>query len=217
MNYYAVKALQARVALWEGNYQRAANAADSVFNHLRNVSTRNQLFYYVTPGKYGSDYSFSREYIFGISSTPTGFTALSNSLFKSLGVTTINLRGIYQQNTDIRYRAWFKSTKLYKNHLESFATNRAMTLKTKLCILLPATLMLALAFFGMSHKDTTGTRIGRITIIVLLILKYLYFFTRIRTIKVEKRALRAASEPAEGVAPTGCETVGWSEGETSPA
>ena len=110
MNYYAVKALQARVALWEGNYQRAANAADSVFNHLRNVSTRNQLFYYVTPGKYGSDYSFSREYIFGISSTPTGFTALSDSLFKSLGVTTINLRGIYQQNTDIRYRAWFKST-----------------------------------------------------------------------------------------------------------
>ena len=78
--------------------------------------------------------------------------------------------------------------------------------------------MLALAFFGMSHKDTTGTRIGRITIIVLLILKYLYFFTRIKTIKAgEKQALRAASEPAEGVAPTGCETVGWSEGETSPA
>ncbi len=60
--------------------------------------------------------------------------------------------------------------------------------------------MLALAFFGMSHKDTTGTRIGRITIIVLLILKYLYFFTRIKTIKAgEKQALRAASEPAEGV------------------
>ena len=99
-----------------------------------------------------------------------------------------------------RLDAWFKSTKLYKNHLESFATNRAMTLKTKFCILLPATLMLALAFFGMSHKDTTGTRIGRITIIVLLILKYLYFFTKIKTIKAgEKQALRAASEPAEGV------------------
>ena len=108
-----------------------------------------------------------------------------------------------------RLDAWFKSTKLYKNHLESFATNRAMTLKTKLCILLPATLMLALAFFGMSHKDTTGTRIGRVTIIVLLILKYLYFFTRIKTIKAGEEASvvsefarqtsRAASEPAEGV------------------
>ena len=108
-----------------------------------------------------------------------------------------------------RLDAWFKSTKLYKNHLESFATNRAMTLKTKFCILLPATLMLTLAFFGMSHKDTTGTRIGRITIIVLLILKYLYFFTRIKTIKAGEKASvvsefarqtsRAATEPAEGV------------------
>ena len=83
-----------------------------------------------------------------------------------------------------RLDSWFKSTKLYKNHLESFASSRAMTLKTKLCILLPASLMLALAFLGMSHKDTTGTRIGRITIVVLLILKYVYFFTRIRTVKV---------------------------------
>ncbi len=111
MNYYAVKALQARVALWEGNYQKSADAAEVVFNHLRNVSTRNQLFYYVTPGKYGSDYSFSREYIFGIASTPNGFTALSDSLFKVNNVTTTNnLREIYQQNSDIRYRAWFRST-----------------------------------------------------------------------------------------------------------
>ena len=102
-----------------------------------------------------------------------------------------------------RLNRWFKSTRLYKNHLESFAVNRAMTLKTKLCILLPATFMLTLAFFGMSHKDTTGTRIGRVTIVILVIIKYVYFFTKIRTIKVEKRALRAAFEPAEGVATNG--------------
>ena len=94
-----------------------------------------------------------------------------------------------------RLDAWFKSTKLYKNHLESFATNRAMTLKTKLCILLPATLMLALAFFGMCQKDTTGTRIGRVTIVILLILKYLYFFTRIKTIrKIENEELKPVIE-----------------------
>ena len=86
-----------------------------------------------------------------------------------------------------RLDAWFKSTRIYKNHLESFATNRAMTLKTKLCILLPASAMLAVAFLGMSQKDTTGTRIGRITIVVLLILKYLYFFTKIKTIKAENK------------------------------
>jgi len=94
-----------------------------------------------------------------------------------------------------RLDAWFKSTKLYKNHLESFATNRAMTLKTKLCILLPATLMLALAFLGMSQKDSTGTRIGRVTIVILLILKYLYFFTRIKTIrKIENEELNPVIE-----------------------
>jgi len=77
---------------------------------------------------------------------------------------------------------WFKHTKIYKNHLESFATNREMTLKTKLCILIPATIMLCCAFLGMCAKDTIGTRIGRITIVVLIAMKYLYFFTKIKTV-----------------------------------
>ena len=81
---------------------------------------------------------------------------------------------------------WFRSTSLYKKHLESFATNRAMTLKTKLCILIPATLLLFGAFIGMSRKDNTGTRIGRAVIIVLIAIKYWYFFKRIRTIQSEK-------------------------------
>ena len=85
-----------------------------------------------------------------------------------------------------RMDAWFRSTRLYKNHLESFVQNRAMTLKTKLCILIPVSVMLIGAFIGMSQKDTTGTRIGRVTVVVLIILKYLYFFTRIKTIKSEE-------------------------------
>ena len=48
-----------------------------------------------------------------------------------------------------RLDAWFKGTRLYKNHLESFVQNRAMTLRTKLCILIPASIMLILAFVGM--------------------------------------------------------------------
>ena len=97
-----------------------------------------------------------------------------------------------------RLDAWFRQTKLYKNHLESFVTNRAMTLKTKLCILLPASAMLALAFVGMCQKDNTGTRIGRVTIVVLVILKYVYFFTRIKTIKQnENGELKTESEDAE--------------------
>ena len=109
MNYYAVKAVQARVALWQGNYEQAAAQADSVLAHLQNTVARYRLFYWVTPGHYGSDFSFSREYVFGIASTPSGFARLSDDMFKTKGIqTTTSLRDIYADNADIRYRAWFR-------------------------------------------------------------------------------------------------------------
>ena len=109
LNYYAVKAVQARVALWQGNYEQAVAQADSVLAHLQNTVARYRLFYWVTPGHYGSDFSFSREYVFGIASTPTGFARLSDDMFKTKGIqTTTSLRDIYADNADIRYRAWFR-------------------------------------------------------------------------------------------------------------
>lgn len=76
-----------------------------------------------------------------------------------------------------RFHKWFIGTKLYKKHLESFVTSRSMTLKTKLCILLPASAMLILAMFAMSNIY------GRVLIVFLIIFKYIYFFTRIETVK----------------------------------
>lgn len=76
-----------------------------------------------------------------------------------------------------RFHKWFIGTKLYKKHLESFVTSRSMTLKTKLCILLPASAMLILAMLAMSNIY------GRVFIIFLIIFKYIYFFTRIETVK----------------------------------
>ena len=109
MNFYAVHAVQARVALWQGNYEQAVEQADSVLAHLQNTVARYRLFYWVTPGHYGSDFSFSREYVFGIASTPTGFARLSDDMFKTKGIqTTTSLRDIYADNADIRYRAWFR-------------------------------------------------------------------------------------------------------------
>lgn len=76
-----------------------------------------------------------------------------------------------------RFHKWFIGTKLYKKHLESFVTSRSMTLKTKLCILLPASAMLILAMLAMSNIY------GRVFIVFLIIFKYIYFFTRIETVK----------------------------------
>ena len=45
-----------------------------------------------------------------------------------------------------RFHDWFMSTKLYKKHLESFVKSRAMTLKSKLSILLPVSAMLIITF-----------------------------------------------------------------------
>ena len=76
-----------------------------------------------------------------------------------------------------RFHRWFCGTKLYQKHLDSFVKERAMTLKTKLCILLPASAMLLLAFLMMGNLP------GRIFIVCLIIFKYVYFFTKIRTIR----------------------------------
>lgn len=75
-----------------------------------------------------------------------------------------------------RFHRWFCGTKLYQKHLDSFVKERAMTLKTKLCILLPASAMLILAFLMMQNLP------GRVVIIGLILFKYIYFFTKIKTV-----------------------------------
>lgn len=75
-----------------------------------------------------------------------------------------------------RFHNWFTGTKLYKRHLENFVKNRSMTLKTKFSLLIPASCMLILAFLAMQNIY------GRIFIVFLIIFKYVYFFTRVRTV-----------------------------------
>ena len=81
-----------------------------------------------------------------------------------------------------RFNSWFLNTKLYKNHLDSFVRERAMTLRTKVGLCAFATTMLLIAFFIMSNIY------GRILVLCVIAFKYYYFIFRIRTIKPDAAA-----------------------------
>ena len=77
-----------------------------------------------------------------------------------------------------KFDKWFKGTKIYKNHLESFEKNRSMTLKTKLTILLTADIML---LFPLILSKSIHLKIF---IVILMMFKFYYFIFRIKTVKV---------------------------------
>lgn len=80
-----------------------------------------------------------------------------------------------------RFHRWFCSTRLYQNHLEDFVKTRSMTRKTKISILIPASLMLLAAMYF------TPVIYGRIAIIGIMIFKYYYFIFRIDTVSQEEK------------------------------
>ncbi|MGG7142819.1 YbaN family protein [Clostridium nigeriense] len=82
-----------------------------------------------------------------------------------------------------RFNNWFINTKLYKNHLDSFVKERAMTLKEKICILAFADFMLA---FPLIFLDSLFMKL---VIVVLILFKFYYFIFRIKTITKEEKAL----------------------------
>ncbi len=76
-----------------------------------------------------------------------------------------------------RFHRWFLSTGLYRRYLKDFAEKRAMTAKAKWTILLPASAMLCLALYF------SPVWWARALIVCVLIGKYAYFFTQIKTIR----------------------------------
>lgn len=75
-----------------------------------------------------------------------------------------------------RLNDWFKQTKLYKKVLEDFATKRTMTVKAKLTILAPVTVLLATAFFMMGAAP-----IGQAVVALVWVAHVIYFGFVVKT------------------------------------
>lgn len=72
---------------------------------------------------------------------------------------------------------WFRSTRLYKDNLESYLAGRGMTLKTKVRIMVVVTLLMSVGFL-MMH----AVLLGRIVLGAVWVFHILYFLFGVRTI-----------------------------------
>lgn len=76
-----------------------------------------------------------------------------------------------------RLHTWFSQTNMYKKHLESFVSKRGMTVRTKITILVPVTLLMAIGFIMMKHVI-----VGRIVLGIVWFCHIIYFIWGVKTI-----------------------------------
>ena len=72
----------------------------------------------------------------------------------------------------------FKKTKMYENYVKSFVEKGVMTLKAKLCLTIPVSLLLLFMFITIDSPVMK-------TIVVIMWLAKVIVFTKMKTIKVE--------------------------------
>ena len=82
-----------------------------------------------------------------------------------------------------RLHDWFVGTNLYKKNLESFVQKKGMTMKTKLGILIPVTLVMGLGFVMMKEVP-----VGRTILAIVWVCHVIYFLFGVRTIPRPEQA-----------------------------
>lgn len=75
-----------------------------------------------------------------------------------------------------RLNSWFKGTKVYKMVFEGYMTKRPMTLRSKLTILVPVTVLLAVSFAMMS-----AVPVGRAIVAIVWVGHIVYFGFIVKT------------------------------------
>lgn len=77
-----------------------------------------------------------------------------------------------------RLNAWFRGTSLYKKVLEGYVCKRAMTVKAKLAIIVPVTVIMGIGFALMG-----AVPVGRMVLAAVWIAHLVYFGLIVRTEK----------------------------------
>lgn len=76
-----------------------------------------------------------------------------------------------------KFHNWFVNTRLYRKYLKTFAEERAMTFKQKWRLMIFVDVVIILTIILVNHPVVT------ISLVFIDVLKYIYFFTQVKTIK----------------------------------
>ena len=93
-------------------------------------------------------------------------------------------------NSSQKLHDWFVGTNMYKKHLESFVKKKGMTVKTKVGIIIPVTLLMGFGFTMMMLK---AVYIPCIILAFVWICHIIYFVFGVKTLK-EKEIRKRVEE-----------------------
>jgi len=80
-----------------------------------------------------------------------------------------------------KLHSWFVTTRLYKNNVEGFIEKRALTVKTKLKLLLVITVFMGFSFFVM--RIVSAPVASQVVLTIIWVLHVLYFGFKVRTVR----------------------------------